>query len=60
MHRRSDVHPTDVFLVCDNGRGSKSYQIWINHKDAGFSLAQQGSFPSGLQSISFADVGTLA
>jgi hypothetical protein len=30
----------------------------VNNKDAGFSLAKTGSFPSGLQSISFADIGT--
>ncbi|TFK34872.1 hypothetical protein BDQ12DRAFT_688981 [Crucibulum laeve] len=46
----------DVFLVCDDGRGSKSYQIWVNNKDEGFTLSQQGSLPSGTQSISFADV----
>ncbi|EGO21825.1 hypothetical protein SERLADRAFT_363011 [Serpula lacrymans var. lacrymans S7.9] len=46
----------DVFLVCDDGSGHKSFQIWINNKDAGFSLAQQGSLPSGVHSISFADV----
>ncbi|KIK59028.1 hypothetical protein GYMLUDRAFT_74611 [Collybiopsis luxurians FD-317 M1] len=43
----------DVFLVCDGG---KSFQIWINNKDEGFTLAQQGSLPSGIQSITFADV----
>lgn len=47
----------DVFLVCDNGRGNFLYQIWVNNKDAGFSLSQQGSLPSGVQAISFADVG---
>ena len=47
----------DIFLVCDDGRGSKSYQIWVNNKVDGFSLSQEGSLPSGTQSISFADVG---
>ncbi|KAF8214026.1 hypothetical protein K438DRAFT_1802750 [Mycena galopus ATCC 62051] len=42
----------DVFLHCDDG----TYQIWVNNKSAGFSLALQGSMPSGVQSVSFADV----
>ncbi|KAF7352408.1 T-cell immunomodulatory protein [Mycena venus] len=42
----------DVFLLCDNG----SYQIWVNNKADGFSLALQGSMPSGVRSVSFADV----
>ncbi|KAL1702182.1 hypothetical protein EV121DRAFT_262329 [Schizophyllum commune] len=46
----------DLFLVCDKPHGYKSYQIWINNKDAGFSLADEGWLPSGVQSISFADV----
>ncbi|KAJ3763113.1 hypothetical protein EV360DRAFT_92057 [Lentinula raphanica] len=46
----------DVFLVCDNGNGVKYFQIWINNKDNGFSLAHQGSLPSGIQSITFADI----
>ncbi|KIM49554.1 hypothetical protein M413DRAFT_438743 [Hebeloma cylindrosporum] len=46
----------DVFLVCDDGRGGKSYQIWINAKDDGFSLSQEGALPSGTQAISFADI----
>ncbi|TFK59480.1 hypothetical protein BDN72DRAFT_780663 [Pluteus cervinus] len=46
----------DVFLVCDNGRAGKSFQIWINNKDSGFDLTQQGSLPSDIQSISFADI----
>jgi len=47
----------DVFLVCDDGRGGKSYQIWVNAKDDGFSLSQEGALPSGTQTISFADIG---
>jgi hypothetical protein len=47
----------DVFLMCDDGNGKKSYQIWINNKDAGFSLGQAGQLPSGVQSVSFADMG---
>ena len=50
--------PQDIFLLCDNGSGNKFYQIWVNNKDAGFSLAKTGSLPSGVQSISFADIGT--
>ncbi|TFK25799.1 hypothetical protein FA15DRAFT_668127 [Coprinopsis marcescibilis] len=46
----------DVFLVCDEGSGKKSYQIWINNKDEGFSLSQNGDLPSGVQSITFTDV----
>ncbi|KAJ6515434.1 hypothetical protein C8R45DRAFT_956505 [Mycena sanguinolenta] len=42
----------DVFLLCDDG----SYQIWINNKNDGFSLALHGSMPSGVRSVSFADV----
>ncbi|KAK0222860.1 hypothetical protein EDD85DRAFT_959748 [Armillaria nabsnona] len=46
----------DVFLVCDAGGGRRSFQIWVNEKDDGFYLAQQGSLPSGVQAISFADI----
>ncbi|KAJ6523586.1 hypothetical protein B0H19DRAFT_972767 [Mycena capillaripes] len=46
----------DVFLLCDDGRGGNTYQIWVNKKADGFSLALQGSMPSGVQSVSFADV----
>ncbi|KAK2460674.1 hypothetical protein APHAL10511_007144 [Amanita phalloides] len=46
----------DVFLVCDDGQGRHSYQIWVNKKQDGFTLSQQGSLPSGAQSISFADI----
>ncbi|KAF8558491.1 hypothetical protein OG21DRAFT_1405058 [Imleria badia] len=46
----------DIFLVCDEGSGRKSYQIWVNNKDAGFSLAQHQSLPSGVQAITFADI----
>ncbi|KAJ7221636.1 hypothetical protein GGX14DRAFT_514588 [Mycena pura] len=46
----------DVFLLCDDGRGGNMYQIWVNNKSDGFSLASQGSMPSGLQTVSFADL----
>ncbi|TFK88288.1 hypothetical protein K466DRAFT_489199 [Polyporus arcularius HHB13444] len=52
----------DIFLVCENGSGSKFFQIWINNKDSGFKLAQQGPLPTGTQTVSFADIdrdGTL-
>ncbi|KAI0831660.1 integrin alpha N-terminal domain-containing protein [Trametes gibbosa] len=53
----------DIFLVCDDRTSnSKYFQIWVNNKDDGFSLAQQGRLPPGTQAISFADVdrdGTL-
>ena len=54
------THGSDVFLVCNEGSSSnKVYQIWKNSGDAGFSLASEGSFPSGLQSVSFADMSEL-
>ncbi|KAH6919108.1 hypothetical protein BKA70DRAFT_1249281 [Coprinopsis sp. MPI-PUGE-AT-0042] len=46
----------DVLLVCDEGGGKRSYQIWVNDKDKGFSLSQKGDLPTGTQSISFADI----
>ncbi|KDR81920.1 hypothetical protein GALMADRAFT_240232 [Galerina marginata CBS 339.88] len=46
----------DLFLVCDDGRGGNTYQIWINAKDKGFLLSQEGALPSGTQAISFADI----
>ncbi|KAF9484939.1 hypothetical protein BDN70DRAFT_824769 [Pholiota conissans] len=46
----------DVFLLCDEGHGRKSFQIWINNKDDGFVLSQQGSLPPDTQAISFADI----
>ncbi|RDB23975.1 T-cell immunomodulatory protein [Hypsizygus marmoreus] len=46
----------DLFLICDDGRGGKSYQIWVNNKDDGFSLSQEGALPSGVQAVSFADI----
>ncbi|TBU24831.1 integrin alpha N-terminal domain-containing protein [Dichomitus squalens] len=53
----------DLFLVCqDSSSNAKFFQIWINDKDNGFVKAQQGSLPSGTQTISFADIdrdGTL-
>src|SRR6202522_1528996 len=50
------MHFTDIFLVCDDGKGGKTYQMWINKKDQGFLLSQEGALPSGTQAISFADV----
>jgi integrin alpha FG-GAP repeat containing protein 1 len=48
----------DIFIVCDDSHtGNKIFQIWVNNKDSGFSLAQTGPLPSGVQAISFADVG---
>ena len=46
----------DVFLVCDERGGTKSFQIWLNKKSEGFTLAQRGTLPPGTQSISFADM----
>lgn len=47
----------DIFLVCQDRSGSKFFQIWVNEKDSGFIMTQQGSLPAGVQAISFADVG---
>ncbi|KAK1216969.1 hypothetical protein PQX77_020372 [Marasmius sp. AFHP31] len=46
----------DVFLVCDDGRGGKYFQIWINNKSDGFTLAQEHPLPAGTQQISLADM----
>ncbi|KXN92003.1 T-cell immunomodulatory protein [Leucoagaricus sp. SymC.cos] len=46
----------DVFLVCDEGNGEKSYQIWLNKKSQGFIMTTRGSLPPGTQSISFGDI----
>ncbi|KAF7790986.1 hypothetical protein EIP86_001945 [Pleurotus ostreatoroseus] len=48
----------DLFLVCDeDGTPDKYFQIWVNNKDDGFSLAQLGRLPRGLQSVTFGDIG---
>ena len=52
--------PIDVFLVCDEGNGHRSYQIWLNKKSQGFLMAKQGPLPSGAQSVSFGDIGKLS
>ncbi|TFY66482.1 hypothetical protein EVG20_g4607, partial [Dentipellis fragilis] len=46
----------DLFLMCDEPGGDKSYQIWVNNKDEGFALAQSGRLPRGTQSVAFADM----
>ncbi|KAJ8581014.1 hypothetical protein M405DRAFT_869047 [Rhizopogon salebrosus TDB-379] len=46
----------DIFLVCEDSSGRKSFQIWVNNKDSGFSLNQTADLPSGTQGITFADV----
>ncbi|KAI0303281.1 hypothetical protein B0F90DRAFT_1709692 [Multifurca ochricompacta] len=46
----------DIFLVCDEGPGRKSFQIWVSNSSAGFTLAQSGSLPAGTQSVVFADM----
>ena len=53
-------HDLDLFLMCDAPNGRKSFQIWINNKDAGFSLGLEGQLPPGVQSVSFADMGAPA
>lgn len=54
----SNLALIDVFLVCDEGNGGKSYQVWLNKKSQGFVQATRGALPSGTQSVSFADIGT--
>ncbi|KLO15303.1 hypothetical protein SCHPADRAFT_914476 [Schizopora paradoxa] len=53
----------DVFLMCDDeSTGNKYFQIWRNDKSGDFTFVQLGRFPSGVQSVSFADMdrdGTL-
>lgn len=48
---------SDIFLTCDDGTGGKKYQVWVNEKEEGFSLSQEGQLPFGTQAISFADIG---
>jgi integrin alpha FG-GAP repeat containing protein 1 len=48
---------SDVFLTFNDGRGGKKYQIWVNKKEEGFSLSQEGQLPFGTRAISFADIG---
>jgi integrin alpha FG-GAP repeat containing protein 1 len=48
----------DIFLVCDDLAGKKSFQIWVSDPSGGFTLAQRGSLPAGTQSVVFADMGT--
>lgn len=54
-----DQFSADIFLVCDDGAGRKSFEIWISDPSEGFTLAQRGSLPVGTQSVVFADMGTL-
>jgi len=50
----------DLFLVCEEPAShERSYQIWINTKDKGFTLVSSGPLPDGAGAISFADMGTL-
>lgn len=47
----------DLFLVCDDGKsGDKYFQIWVNNKASGYSFAQRGRLPRGVQSITFGDI----
>lgn len=47
--------------MCDEtSTGNKYFQIWRNDKAAGFTFTQHGQLPSGVQSVSFADVGTIS
>jgi hypothetical protein len=52
------IHWQDLFLVCDDTNGQdKFFQICVNKKSEGFSLAQSGKLPSGVQAVSFGDIG---
>ena len=53
----STVMFQDIFLLCQDSSGKKSFQIWVNNKDSGFSLDRAADLPSGTQGITFADVG---
>ncbi|WAQ86564.1 hypothetical protein PtA15_7A290 [Puccinia triticina] len=46
----------DIFLVCEDGGGEQSYQIWLNNKAAGFALARTGRLPYGTKQVTFADM----
>ena len=48
----------DVFLLCDEPSGHKSFQIWINEKEKGFTFAKSGALPIGIGAVSFADMGS--
>lgn len=44
--------------MCDEAStGNKYFQIWRNDKSGDFTFVQLGRFPSGVQSVSFADMG---
>ncbi|KAH9170778.1 hypothetical protein EDB89DRAFT_2071520 [Lactarius sanguifluus] len=45
-----------IFLVCEDGTGRKSFQVWVSEPSEGFTLAQHGSLPAGTQSVVFADM----
>ncbi|MBW0461143.1 hypothetical protein O181_000858 [Austropuccinia psidii MF-1] len=46
----------DIFLTCEAPDGQQTYQIWINNKYQGYSLARSDSLPLGTKQISFADI----
>ena len=47
----------DLFLVCETPSSHRrSYQIWVNDKDGGFSLVRSGALPDGVGAITFADM----
>ncbi|KAH9979777.1 hypothetical protein BJV77DRAFT_1048772 [Russula vinacea] len=45
-----------IFLVCDDGPGQKSFQVWVSNPDGNYTLAQSGSLPIDTQSVVFADM----
>ncbi|KAI9015217.1 hypothetical protein BC832DRAFT_196876 [Gaertneriomyces semiglobifer] len=45
----------DLFLTCDNGDGSTSFQIWLNGLE-GYRLAREHTFPPGAGQVTFADM----
>jgi integrin alpha FG-GAP repeat containing protein 1 len=56
---RNEHTVVDIFLVCDDGHGQKSFQIWVSDPNTGFTLAQSGQLPLGTQSVVFADMGII-
>jgi integrin alpha FG-GAP repeat containing protein 1 len=48
----------DVFLHCkpSSPDAPSTYQIWINNKDSGFTLARTGELPPNAGQITFADM----
>ncbi|ORX51249.1 hypothetical protein DM01DRAFT_176162 [Hesseltinella vesiculosa] len=46
----------DLVFVCEGSFGRKSVQIWTNHRDKGFHLAQSFALPANAGPLAFADM----